>query len=399
MKTPIRVFFESQIRKVLRIFLALIDPGPRDKVPSGPKRILLLNGAHLGDIVISTSLLPVLKSVYPQAEIGFATASWSHAVVRNHPLVTYTHCIDASRLNRAEASWLKKLLRSWRTRRQALKEIRSLSYDMAICLHPWRPDFLFLAWQAAIPQRVAFSRSLWAPLATVVADYAEDYRLVHQGECQAQLLRALGIGDEPLRLRKASLASSTASSIAEVADLLGDEIVSQKSYCIIHMGSGARAKEVPLPFWRDLAERLSATQKVLFTGRGEREFAHIAQVSQGLPNCVNACGKLSWDGFVAAVRHAAVLFGSDSTASHVAGAVATPCSIMFGGMHNIARWRPEGDNCTIWSNPVPCHPCGRFYGCATMTCMQGFVAADVLAMSELTQGEARSAPLVNLSHT
>ena len=50
-----------------------------------PRRILLLNGTHIGDIIISTSILPILRSAYTSAEIGFMVGSWSSMVLKNHP--------------------------------------------------------------------------------------------------------------------------------------------------------------------------------------------------------------------------------------------------------------------------------------------------------------------------
>ena len=186
-----------------------------------PQRILVINGAHIGDVVIATSLLPVLKSAFPTAQIGFLTASWAHAVVRNHPDVAYTHRTDHWRMNRTTRGFLQKRLQYWKTRRSALKEIRALSYDLSLSLHPWRADFLPLAWQAKIPVRLAFRRGLFAPLATALADYPDERRLISQGECQAMLLRALGIAQEHLAKRRSSLAPERQRSpVKEVCDLL-----------------------------------------------------------------------------------------------------------------------------------------------------------------------------------
>lgn len=347
-----------------------------------PKRILLINGAHIGDVVIATSLLPVLRSAFPQAEIGFLTASWSHGVVRNHPDVTYTHCVDHWRMNRGTPGFMGKRLRYWKTRRQALKEIRALSYDLSVSMHPWRADFLPLAWQAAIPVRVAFSGGLFAPLATVLADYPEHQRFIHQGECQARLLRNLGIQEEHIRRRRSSLAPSSPEAVSEVCKLLGSSRIDQATYSLIHMGAGGLIRELPIAFWRDLASRLAAGQRVLLTGKGAREAANAAQVIAGLSNCVNACDKLSWDGFVAAIRHAHTFYGVDSMASHVAAAVETKCIAMYGGMNNLARFRPDNENSTVWSNAVPCAACERQFGCPAMTCMQGFDPNQILQIQQ-----------------
>jgi len=374
LKQSVRTLWHAVLRKVVSA------EAPPDLL--APKRILLINGAHIGDVVIATSLLPVLKSAFSQAEIGFLTGSWSHAVVRHHPDVSYHHVADHWRMNRGAGGSLEKKLRYWQTRRQALQEIRALSYDLSVSMHPWRADFLPLAWQAAIPLRVAFRQGLWAPLATALADYPEPHRFIHQGECQLRLLRELGIGEEHLRLQRASLAPSTPEAVREVCQVLGFSRVDEAPYSVIHMGAGCAAKEVSYEFWKDVAARLSGGQRVLFTGKGAREGAAVQAVTAGLPNCVDACGKLSWDGFVAAIRYARTLYGVDSMAAHVAAALGTKCIALYGGMNNIARFRPYSDNATVWTNAVPCAACQRQLGCKAMTCMRGFDPEQVLQIAQ-----------------
>lgn len=379
MKTFSKLSLKRYGRPAWHSLLRALLPAAASGPPPQPKRILLMNGGHIGDIVIATSLLPVLRSAYPNAEIGFLTATWSHGVVRNHPEVTYTHCVDHWRMNRQEPSFVRKRLRYWRTRRQALKEIRALSYDISFSMHPWRADFLPLAWQAAIPVRAAFSNSLFAPLATVVAEYPDDDLPIHQGDCQVSLLSQVGIESHHARRRRSSLPATSDEALNEVRNLLGLSGADRARYNVIHMGAGVQAKELPLSFWRDLACRLATDQPVVFTGRGARESSNVERVIDGLPSCYNACDKLSWDGFVAAVRHADALYSVDSMASHVAAAVGTKCVAMFGGMNTIARWRPEAENCIIRSNPVPCSPCHHQHGCALMTCMEGFVPSEIIS--------------------
>lgn len=382
MNGSFKVVLKRYGRPAWYLFLRALLPRPFcARQFSDPKRILLINGGHIGDVVIATSLLPVLRSAYPNAEIGFLTASWSNTVVRNHPEVAYAHCVDHWRMNRERLSFARKRLRYWRTRRRALREVRALSYDLSFSLHPWRADFLPLAWQAGIPVRVAFSSSLWAPLATALAEYPDDNLPIHQGECQARLLAGIGIGSEHLERRRSSLAPTTDQAWREVRDLLGPPGLEKMGYSVIHMGAGIQAKEVPLPLWKELAGRLAEDQPVIFTGRGARESFNVERVIRDLPRCYNACGRLSWDGFVAAIRHAEALYSVDSMASHVAGAVGTKCVALFGGMNTIERWRPEGENCVVWSNPTPCSPCHRQHGCVDMTCMHGFVPDRILAQS------------------
>lgn len=345
-----------------------------------PKRILLLNGAHIGDIVIATSLLPILRGAYPHAEIGFVVGSWAEMVVRDHPDVTYTHVLDHWRHNRGSESLLRKILRFRKTWHRTLKEIRTLKYDVAISLYTVFPDFLDLSWRAAIPVRIGFRRSILSFLGTdLVEDPADP--LPHQGARLAGTLEPLRIAPEFMMRRQSSLAPDDSSAIEEVCKLFAVSQLPNTRYRIIHMGSGAPRRELPLSFWHELATKLSERNILLFTGRGEREQNNIRQVIRGLPNCIDASSTLSWKGFVTAVRHAEVLYGVESMAGHVAGAVGTRCVVVYGGTAGVSRWRPEGPSSIVFTNHVPCAPCHRAQGCSAMTCMQGIRTDDLVSLS------------------
>ena len=356
------------------------------KIPTSPKRILLLNGLHVGDIVIATSVLPVLRAAYPSAEIGFLTGSWSRMVVANHPDVRYTHCVDHWMTNRSPKSLLQKVRQYRQMRAVALGEIRALQYDLAISLFTNFPDFLDLSWTARIPVRIGFSRSIYSALATHLVHEPESL-FVHQGERLGETLRALPIDPALFRLRHSTLPPSSEAAIQEVCSLFEVHSLDQVRYRVVHIGSGAVCRELPVTFWRELVEKLAPSCTLLFTGRGAREAENIAAVLEGQPNCVNACDRLSWDGFVAAVRHAELLYGVESMAGHVAGAVGTPCRVVYGGTAGVARWRPEGEGSIVMTQHVPCAPCFWGQGCAAMTCTRHFSAHDLVTLdhSSLTQ--------------
>lgn len=341
--------------------------GQTPKIPDSPRRILVLNGFHVGDIVIATSVLPILRAAYPSAEIGFLTGTWSRMVITDHPDVHHIHCVDHWMLNRSPKAFLQKVQQYRKTRAAALREIRALQYDIAISLFTNFPDFLDLTWTARIPIRIGFSRSIYSALATHLVHEPEGL-FVHQGQRLAETLRALPIDPALFQLRHSSLPPSSAAAIQEVCSLLQVHSLDGIHYSIVHMGSGAECRELPITFWRELAERLSPERTLVFTGRGQREAENISAVLHGMPNCVNACDRLSWNGFVAAVRHANMLYGVESMAGHVAGAVGTPCAVVYGGTAGVARWRPEGRESTVLTQHVPCAPCFQGHGCASMTC-------------------------------
>jgi ADP-heptose:LPS heptosyltransferase len=337
-----------------------------------------MNGAHIGDVVISTSVLPILRKAYPGAQFGFLTGSWSSVVVKDHPEIAFIHEVDHWRLNRSNISFFSKFLRSLLTSIRATREIRAIGYDIALSLHCWYPDFTSLAWRASIPVRVAYSHSWFAPFATDLAPFPQE-DFVHQSARISRILLPLpGIKEQHLSLRHAVLQPSTPAAEREMCDLLEVERLASASYIIIHIGSGEPGRELPADFWRKVAAELSRDHLLVFTGRGEREQQQINRVIDSLDGCISACNRLSWNGFVTAVRHASMLYGVESMAGHVAAAVGTPCTVIYTGTAGVARWRPEGTRCTVFTQHVPCAPCGIPSGCDHMTCIRSITPESIL---------------------
>ena len=381
----IKPAFKETTRSTMRVLASLAYKvmycGRRSRIAArSPKRILLLNGAHIGDIVISTSILPVLRSAYPEAKIGFMVGNWSSMVIRDHPAVAWIHCVDHWRNNRSQIGLLSKLRIYRRTRKVSLREIRALSYDMALCVYPaFLPDFMDLAWCANIPVRLGAQLSMFAPLATMLIDWPKN-DFTPQGAIQAEVLRPLGLDKSHFQKRKATLPESTEGAIQEVCALLQTDRIENTKYRVIHMGSGAANRELPPEFWHEVAETLSKSYLLLFTGRGELEANNIVLATAGLSRCINACGKLSWNGFVAAVRYADMVYGVESMAGHVAAAVGTRCVVAYTGIGGVACWRPESKLATVFTEHVPCAPCKNIHGCKEMTCLRKVRPQDLLSV-------------------
>lgn len=344
-----------------------------------PRRILILNPAHIGDVVISTSIIPVLRSAYPRAELGFAVGSWSSMVVKAHPDVSFTHIVDHWMYNRGKESFLTKLRTYWKTRGIALSEIRRAKYDISLSLTPFWGDLLELAWKARIPDRLGFCGSPYAPFATDLTKYP-DTPFMQMGARQLEVLRPLSVDEFHLRKLKSVLAESNDDARKELCELLRVERLQDMTYRIVHMGAGALNKEAAPDFWRKIAEEVSLKRTLVFTGKGKRENEQIERVTAGLSNCINACDRISWQGFVAAVRGCELLYGVDSMAGHVAAAVGTRCAVVYSGVDGVARWRPEGDKCIVFTNHLVCAPCGSIRGCKDMTCIRQVRPEELISL-------------------
>ncbi|MDQ2799897.1 MAG: hypothetical protein M3Y13_09665, partial [Armatimonadota bacterium] len=176
-----------------------------------PRRLLISNFAHLGDLVVATSLLPVLKSAFPECRIGFLIGSWSEPVLRGHPLVDDIHILDHWAASRTAAPRMEKLRRYRRTRRQALGEVRAAGYDAALDLCWTFPNTLPFLWQARIPTRIGYVSGAFGPLATRGLEF--DARPLYVGA------RHLALAQTLLSLIP-TLAGEEAASLDQAAPIL-----------------------------------------------------------------------------------------------------------------------------------------------------------------------------------
>ena len=364
---------------------ALLSLGQRSR-PMGPQmgppqRILISNIAHLGDVIMATSLLPVIKSAYPQARIGFLVGSWSQSILQNHPLVDEVHLLDHWAHNRAAISKRKKFQQYLRTRRKALREIRAARYDAALDFYWNFPNTLPLLHQAKIPIRVGYESGGFGPLATHPLEFGD--KRLHASQRFLDLVKALPLIGSASESASACLTPVLPPVNEQDAGVASFEVelraagLQGKDYLVFHVGAADSFRDWPSSRWRELAQTLIAQgHRLIFTGTGDKDEARIREIQEGLSGCVNLCSRLKWSGFVAAIARARLLICVDTVAGHIAAATETPCVVITAGRWPYL-WRPLGPNTRVLMHSVPCAPCHRNSGCGGMECIQNVTVSAV----------------------
>jgi heptosyltransferase-2 len=371
----------SALRLIDRVYSAL----PRASIPVGPpRRVLVANIAHLGDVLYSTGVLPALREAFPGARIGFLAGSWSAVLLAGHPLIDRLHTFDHARLNRSSAGPLARLRRHLASRSRAVAEIRAAGYDAAIDLYPHFPNAVGLLRAAGVPVRVGYTSGGFGPLLTHPVDWP--LRDWHVSDYHAHLLNHL-----PL---PAPLAGPLPPALPRPWGSLPSGLPA--GFLQVHPCSGNALKEWPLDNWRRLAQALVARgHRLVLTGGGPREQQACAALAGGLPGCVDCSGRLGWAEFVAVAAAARVVVGVDSIAGHLAAALGTPAVVVSTGITGDRLWAPLGPAVVRLSHPLPCAPCWRSRGCPGMSCVRNVGVQAVLdAVESLLAAPGQGARLV-----
>ena len=335
-----------------------------------PFKILLTNGAHLGDVVLSTLILQRLKSTYPLSTIGIVVGSWSTMVVNKHPLIDYVYVVDHWQLNRSSKAIWSKFLQYKRTYETALAKIKAEKYDVAIDLYFYFPNSIMLLYQSGIPRRIAFNSAGLGPLLTDSIDWQPGLgSIVNYFHLLVDQL-----GDSSTRC---SVDSAYEAVPALYSAPLSFELPSGKKIAL-HIGTGGKFKEWPVLKWKELAHKLETDgYQLIFTGAGDEERRKIEFATSGLKKAINLCGALSWGEFLSTIRNCDFLVGVDSVACHVAAALGVPSLTLANGVQDPNLWKPCSTVNTVIRHPVGCFPCYRPKGCHEMACIQLIEVDDV----------------------
>lgn len=328
---------------------------PLTKQAIHPRHILVIRLDLIGDLVLSSVVVRVLKRTYPDAEIDLLALPSSASIVQGDPDLSEIIPYNPNVWRRPEALFQpRNRLEAWRV----IRRLRARHYDIAVSVFgPWAA---ILAVLSGARRRVGYGREGYPGFLTdsVHGRHWQRGARLHEVDYCLRLARAAGAtiqeGDRVPRLTVTSQAQQ------EAALLLGQVGISpNRPFIACHVSSNnGQSKRWPVPYWAALIDRLirELHVQVALTGApGDRPLIErITGLMQEQP--VNLAGKTSLPQLAAILQRADLLISGDSGPMHIAGAVGTPL-IAIHGPTDPAHSGPVSPKATILKSDIWCSPC------------------------------------------
>lgn len=327
-----------------------------------PRRILLIQLDHMGDAIITTVMLPLLRRRYPAASIEVLCGPWNRELFAAMKEVDRVHVSRLNRFIRGDSRALfNRFAWAGAVFTQGLR-LRRRKYDLGIDVRGEFPHVLML-WLAGVQRRLGWTSGGGGFLLTDTAPFLPDRPEV---ESRLALLAELGItpADSSEALPRFKPTVSAERSVTTILDELGTGDNVRKTRVALHISAGTTAKRWPVEHWRTLLSMLrngnardSDLQVILIGGPADREISQRVLGNRRLNGVADFTGRLSVVELAALLQRVDLLIGGDSGPVHLATAVETPVVALFSGTNNHRQWQPCGHDVAVVRHQVACGPC------------------------------------------
>jgi heptosyltransferase-2 len=290
----------------------------------------------MGDVILTTPLLRVLRRRHPEAHIAYCTRPAFAPLMADHPAIDDLVVFDpkeeplgvlARRLRAGRYTHLLDLHGVLRTRLLRL-------------MVPGR-------WRGYGKRRVARE---------ILIRYKKNlYRdRVPEAERFFEAARGLDVkpDGDPAELHLAP------ASIGRTGQWLAQHGLGAMPFVVLAPGAAHATKRWPVEHWAALARQLAAEQRdVLVVGGPEDAVAGDEIATAGGSRVRSAAGRFSLQETAAALARSQAVIAGDTGVMHMAAAMRVPVVTLFGPTVQAFGFAPYRARATVLERDLPCRPC------------------------------------------
>ena len=298
-------------------------------------KILIIQTAFIGDVILATPIIEKLNSFFPSAKIDFLLNDGNQEIFKDHPHISKIHV------------W-KKRKQKYRTLFKILKSIRDERYDYVVNIHRFLSSGIITAFSKA-KTTLGFKKNPLSFLFTKRIPHNIN-KGTHETERNLKLIENLTDN----KFVNPKLYPSK-------YDFQFVEEYKTNKYICIAPNSIWFTKQLPSRKWIQLINNLDKDITIYLVG-AENDAIRCNKI---ITNCKNSnvknlCGKLSILQSAALLKDAEMNYGNDSALIHIASSINAPITAIFCSTITDFGFGPLSTNSTILETKkeLKCRPCG-----------------------------------------
>jgi heptosyltransferase-2 len=325
------------------------------------EKILIIQTASLGDVILATPLIEKLHHFFPQARIDFLLKEGNEALLRHHPLLRHVMVWDKSE-------------KKYQKLRELIAIIREQKYDLVVNTQRFASTGLLTVLSGAL-RTTGFNKNPFSLFFT----HRFEHKISGQEGSPHEIERNLKLIENytDTTIFKPRLYPSQ-HDFAKVSQY------KTKQYITVSPGSLWFTKEFPAAKWTEFVKQLDEEMVVCFLG-SEKEKTKIDLIMKDSAhaNSLNMAGRLTLLESAALMRDALMNYTNDSAPMHLASAMNAPVAAVFCSTIPGFGFGPLSDRSFViqTSEKLACRPCGLH---GKRTCPEKhFKCAESVAIKEL----------------
>ncbi len=292
-------------------------------------KILIIQTAFIGDVILATPLPKVLKKKFHESQIHFLVRAGNEILLKNNPNIGKVWIWNKKKNKHLN---LIKLIAG----------LRKIKFDLIVNPHRFFSSGLITALVPA-KEKIGFEKN---PLSFL---YTRKYPHIFDGRHEVE--------------RNLSLIKDYVNTTLETPELFPsandyEKIKDFTSDIVIAPASEWQTKQYPPEKWIDLIAKLQDFSVALIGA--DKDFELCEKIAGNFSNVLNLCGKLNLLESAALIDKAKVLISNDSAPVHIASAMNTPTVEIYCSTIPEFGFFPLAENSVViqTSEKLSCRPCG-----------------------------------------
>ena len=297
-------------------------------------KILIIQTAFLGDVILATPIVSELKRLFPEAEIDFLVKKGNQSLLENNPYLNAVFTFDKSK-------------GKWKDIALLIKQFRTENYDLVINLQRFASSGI-IAGLSKGKKIYGFKKN---PMSFLFSKkFSHDIGDgTHEVERNLSVIKEFGAD----RIVRPSLFPSKKDKEKIAPHQKG------KYYCLAP-ASVWFTKQLPKQKWVELIHKLPQDSKIFLLGApSDTELCTEIIKESKHENVQSLCGELSLLQSSALMQNAEMSYVNDSGPLHLASSVNANVTAFFCSTVPSFGFGPLAENSTIKEvNGLDCRPCG-----------------------------------------